>query len=120
MPKASRFTAGIVVRDGRPSHAANSTNETKITQLRIIEASLTPASVAAATVAAQTLTVTGVSASDNFVKCIKTPITNATALVDAVQNGANSISARFVNPTAGALTPTAGTYVFLVGRYSNS
>lgn len=120
MSKASRFTNGLIVRDGRPSSPAGDLNETKLTQLRVIEASLTPASVGAATVAAQTLTVTGVSTSDNFIQCIKNPISNATGVVGVVQNGANSVSMSFVNPTAGGLSPTAGTYVFLVGRYSNT
>jgi hypothetical protein len=121
MPKASRFTNGLIVRDGRPTQGiSNGLNETKLTQLRIYSVSLTPASVAAATIASQNLTVTGVTTSDSFVIPLKTPISNATGIVDITVGSANTIAARFINPTAGALTPTAGTYVFLVGRYSNS
>lgn len=120
MAKASRFTNGVIVRDGRPSSPAGDTSETKLTQLRIIEASVTPVAVATVTVADQDLTVAGVTTSDNFIQCIKTPITTAVALVECRQNGANTVKARFVNPTAGSVTPTAGTYVFLVGRYSNT
>lgn len=121
MPKASRFTNGLIVRDGRSTTGvANGTNETKLTQLRVYSLSLTPASVAAATVASQNLTVPGVTTSDNFVLVLDTPITNAVAAVEAAVGSADTMAVRFVNPTAGALTPTAGTYTFLVGRYSNS
>lgn len=121
MSKASRFTNGIIIRDGRPTSPSGDSSETKLTQLRIISASLTPAAVAAAVTAPyQTLTLTGLSASDNFVVCIADPITNNCAVGGAKVLGADSLSLQFVNPTAGAITPTAGTYVFLVGRYSNS
>lgn len=122
MAKASRFTNGLIVRDGRPTTGSpgNATNETKLTQLRVIEASLTPASVGAATVAAQSVTVTGVTTSDNYVVLIKDPISTAVGCVGCTVASANTVSMRFVNPTAGGVVPTAGTYVFLVGRYSNS
>jgi acetaldehyde dehydrogenase (acetylating) len=120
MSKASRFTNGIIVRDGRPTSPAGDTNETKLTQLRVISLSLTPASVGAATVASQNLTLTGSTASDNFVVCLSNPIANATGIVGIVKGATDVIAVSFVNPTAGALTPTTGTYVFLVGRYSNS
>jgi hypothetical protein len=118
MAKASRFTSGIIVRDGRVKPSGD-TNETKLTQLRVISASLTPASVATITVAAQTLTLTGVAAGD-FVVCISNPITNAVGITGTQATAANTISMSFVNPTAGALVPTAGTYIFLVGRFSNA
>lgn len=120
MPKASRFTNGMIVRDGRHTSMSSITDETKLTQLRVFSASLTPAEVAAATIASQNLTVSGISTSDNFVVVLKTPITNATGIVDVTASATDTLAARFVNPTAGALTPTAGTYIFLVGRYSNS
>jgi hypothetical protein len=118
MAKASRFTSGIIVRDGRVKPSGD-TSETKLTQLRVISASLTPASVATITVAAQTLALSGVAVGD-FVVCIANPIANAVGIVGVTANGANSISVSFVNPTGGALTPTAGTYTFLVGRFSNA
>lgn len=121
MPKASRFTNGVIIRDGRPSNSTGDSDETKLSQLRIISASLTPAAVGTGQTAPyQTLTLTGLSTSDNFVVCIADPITNNCAVGGAKVNGANSLSLQFVNPTAGAVTPTAGTYVFLVGRYSNT
>lgn len=80
----------------------------------LVSVSLTPAAVATVTVAAQTLTgIPGVEATD-IVICVRNPISNAVGIVGCVANGANSISMSFVNPTAGSLTPTAGTYTFLV------
>lgn len=80
----------------------------------VISAALTPASVGAATVADQTgFTVPGVDASDILV-CVRNPIANATALVKATATAANTVTLTFVNPTAGGLTPTTGTYTFLV------
>lgn len=80
----------------------------------VVSATLTPASVGAATVAAQTgFTVLGVDASD-IVVCVRNPIANATAVVQATATAANTVTLTFVNPTAGALTPTTGTYTFLV------
>lgn len=80
----------------------------------LISATLTPASVAAATVASQTgFTVPGVEATD-VVICVRDPIANSTGIVKAAATAANTVSISFVNPTAGALTPTTGTYTFLV------
>jgi hypothetical protein len=79
----------------------------------MVSVSMTPASVAAATAAYQTLTLAGVSVGD-AVLCVTDPINNATALVSARVTAANTVALQFVNPTAGALTPNPGTYVFLV------
>ena len=78
-----------------------------------ISVTLTPAAVGAATVADQNLTVNGVEPGDAIV-CVQNPIVNATALVQAKCATANTLALTFVNPTAGSLTPTTGTYVFLV------
>lgn len=79
----------------------------------MVSVSLTPASVAAATAAYQSLTIPGVQVGDQ-VLCSTDPITNSTALVSARVTATNTVALQFLNPTAGALTPTAGTYVFLV------
>ena len=80
----------------------------------LISATLTPASVGAATVATQTsFTVPGVEASD-IVFAVRDPIANATAIAKVTATAANTVSITFTNPTAGALTPTTGTYTFLV------
>lgn len=78
-----------------------------------LSVSLTPASVAAATAAYQNLTVTGLKAGTAIVP-LTDPIANSTALVSARCTTDNTLALQFVNPTAGPLTPTAGTYTFLL------
>ena len=80
-----------------------------------ISITLTPASVAAATAAKQTLTVAGLRVGDAVIP-LANPITNAVALANAEVSAANTLRLMFVNPTAGALVPTTGTYSFLVIR----
>ena len=97
---------------GIPAAGAQSATEKNVGSL--VTVTLTPISVAAATVAAQTLTaIPGVEATDVVIP-VRNPIANSVALTGAVANGANSLSLTFVNPTAGALVPTAGAYTFLV------
>lgn len=79
----------------------------------IVAVALTPAAIAAATAAEQTLTVPGVQVGD-VVICVTAPITNSTSLTGTRVTAANTVAVQFLNPTAGSLTPTAGTYVFLV------
>jgi hypothetical protein len=79
----------------------------------LVSLSLTPASVGAATSATQNVTIPGIVVGDVVVPAAD-PITNATALVAARVASANTVALRFVNPTAGPLTPTAGAYTFLV------
>lgn len=78
-----------------------------------VSLSLTPAAVGAATIASQNLTVPGVEVGDIII-AVQTPITNATGIVDCSCATAGTVAARFINPTAGSLTPTSGTYTFLV------
>lgn len=82
-------------------------------QSSIVSLSLTPAAVAAATVAGQTLTVPGIETTD-LVKLIDCPMTNAVSPTVVTASAANTVTVYYVNPTAGALTPGAGTYRFLV------
>lgn len=79
----------------------------------LISVSLTPASVATIVAAKQTVTVAGLNVGDQVIP-LSNPITNAVALTGAEVSAANTLRLTFVNPTAGALTPTAGTYTFLV------
>lgn len=79
----------------------------------VVSLSLTPVSVAAATSAYQNLTVPGVNVGDQILP-VTDPITNSVALTSARVASANTVSCQFTNPTAGALTPTAGVYAFLV------
>lgn len=80
----------------------------------LVSATLTPASVAAATTATQaSFTVPGVDVSD-IVMCVRDPIANSTSIEKVTPTAANTVSITFTNPTAGSLTPTTGTYTFLV------
>jgi hypothetical protein len=79
----------------------------------LLSLSLTPASVAAIVTAKQTFTVAGLKVGDQ-VAILSNPITNAVALCQGEVSAADTLRLTFVNPTAGALTPTAGTYTFLV------
>lgn len=80
----------------------------------VVSVTLTPASVAAATVADQTgFTIPNLVASDLLI-CVQNPISNSTALIKSTATGPATATLTFTNPTAGALVPTAGTYVFLM------
>lgn len=79
----------------------------------LLSLNLTPASVATIVSAKQTFTVPGLRVGDQ-VAILSNPITNAVALVQAEVSATDTLRCMFVNPTAGALTPTAGTYTFLV------
>jgi hypothetical protein len=88
---------------------------TPITQMRVYSPSLTPASVATIVVAEQTFTVTGLTTADKVV--VNPPsIANATGIAGARVSAADTLAIRFVNPTAGSLTPTAGVYTVLAFR----
>ena len=76
---------------------------------RTYSASLTPASVAAQSVAEQTFTVSGLRTTDRV--SVNPPATpNNIGICGARVSATDTLALRFVNPTAGALTPTAGTY----------
>ena len=88
-----------------------------IQQAVVITQTITPGSVGAANASgtAQTFNVTGVQAGDLiFVSPAATG--NATTVGDAFVSAAGQITIGFNNPTAGALTPGAGTYLILVLR----
>jgi len=88
---------------------------TPITQVRVYSQTITPASVGAATVAEQTFTVTGLTTAD---KVIVNPPVNGTAtgIAGARVSAADTLAIRYVNPTAGALTPAAGTNLIIAFR----
>lgn len=80
----------------------------------------TAAAVAAATVAEQDIDVpdgTPALKTTDLVFVAPTATTgNATGIAGARVKDADTIAVRFVNPTAGALTPAAQTYGFLIVR----
>lgn len=88
---------------------------TALTQVRVYSQTITPASVAAATVAEQTFTVTGLTTADKVV--VNTAaIANSVGIAGSRVSAADTLAVRFVNPTAGALTPTAGTWTVIAFR----
>lgn len=85
-------------------------------KLDLIKATLTPAAVGAATVAAQSFTVTGVAVGD-VVIVVKPTEQAGLGIAGARVSAANTVIISFVNPTAGAITPTAAEiYTFAVIR----
>ena len=103
--------ASVTATGGTTTGAAG----TPITQTRVYSQTITPASVAAATVAEQTFTVTGLTTAD---KVVVNPaaIANATGIAGVRVSATDTLAVRFVNPTAGALVPTAGTWTILAFR----
>lgn len=86
-----------------------------ISQIRVYSQTITPASVGAATVAEQTFTVNGLTTADKVI-VNQAAISNATGIAGVRVSAANTLAVRFVNPTAGALTPTAGTWTIVAIR----
>src|SRR5215471_12231645 len=88
-----------------------------LAQVVLVTQTITPGSVGAANASgvAQTFTVTGVAVGDAiFISPAATG--NATTVGDAFASAANQITITFNNPTAGALTPGAGSYLIMVCR----
>ena len=81
----------------------------------LVQLALTPAAVNTIIAPYQNVTIPGVRVGDLVIP-MGNPITNNVALVAARVASANTVALQFVNPTAGSLTPTAGTYSFLVLR----
>jgi hypothetical protein len=88
---------------------------TGITGMAVYMPSLTPSSVGSATVAEQTFTVAGLTTADAVI-VNGPPNTKATGIAGARVSAADTLAIRFVNPTAGALTPDAGTFTVLALR----
>lgn len=81
----------------------------------VIEASLTPAEVATIVTVEQDFTVTGLKVGDAVTVC-PPGITAGASIVCARVKSANTLSIQFVNPTAGNVTPLAGTHRIVVYR----
>ena len=80
-----------------------------------ISQTLTPIAVGAATCAEQTFTVPGLQVGD-FVDVSAPGVTAGVAAATARVSATNTLAVTFINPTAGALTPTAGIYQIQVMR----
>lgn len=81
----------------------------------VISQSITPVSVAAQSVSRQTFTVTGLLATD-IVTVIPPASSGNVTLVGWRVSATNQIELTFINPTAGALTPTSGIFAIEVTR----
>lgn len=79
--------------------------------------SITPASVSTITSPEQTFTVPGIVLATDAVIGIEPPSNvNGVSLTYARVTADNTIAIKFVNPTAGSVTPAAGLYNFTVVR----
>lgn len=97
-----------------PPHAS-----AQIAAIFTVAASLTPASVGAAATAEQTFNpgaFAGILATDNVMLLTAPARTNSILIGSCRVSALGTIAVNYVNPTAGALTPPAGTYAFMVLR----
>lgn len=88
---------------------------TPITQISVYTPSLTPTSVAAATTAEQTFTVPGLTTADKIIVNGPAPVAG-TGIVNARVSAENTLAITFINTTAAAVTPAAGTYTIIAFR----
>ena len=83
----------------------------------VVSVSLTPAEVATIVTAEQTFTVKGLVLGDVISGFhLDAAIDTVTAAVSARVSAADTLAVIFVNATAGNVTPTAGTYKFILTR----
>ena len=79
---------------------------------KIYAPTLTPAEVATIVAAEQTFTVAGLEVGDCVI--VNGPANStATGLCGARVSAANTLALTYTNPTAGALTPTAGVFTIV-------
>jgi hypothetical protein len=95
---------------------------TNVVKGGVFSLSLTPASVATVTVAAQNFANTGIGLNlgDMVTVAFNGAQTAGVSVTDAYVSASDQLTIRFVNPTAGALTPAAGTYLVSVQRPNTS
>lgn len=112
---ASPTLTGVTAATGSFSTSATVGGGTAITKIVVYSQTITPASVAAAVCAEQTFTVTGLTTADKVL--YNPPATgNATSAAQARVSAANTLAVMYCNPTAGALTPGAGTGIVVAFR----
>ncbi len=107
--------AAATTLDGAAVKTAAS-GATRLSQLLQFSAALTPAQVAANTSAEQAFAVAGVAVGDLLASAIKPSATAGIGIVNARVSGVNQVSITFMNNTAGAITPPAETYAFVIAR----
>lgn len=85
-----------------------------LTQIAVFAPTLTPSSVPAASAPEQMFTVPGLTTADRVI--LNGPAPNGCPPVHARVSALNTLAVTFANPTAGALTPAAGTYTIIALR----
>lgn len=85
----------------------------------VVDVSWTPSAVSTVTAPVQTVTVPGVKAGD-FVTVTPPGQTAGVTIGSCRVSADNTVSVQFVNPTAGSVTPAAGTHKFLVVRHEGA
>jgi hypothetical protein len=110
-----------------PGPASTNTQEsfapmTNVVKGGVFSLSLTPASVATITTAAQNFANTGIglAVGDYVSVAFNGAQTAGVGVLDAYVSAADQLTIRFVNPTAGSVTPAAGTYLVSVQRPSTT
>lgn len=112
---ADTFTGALTGTTATASTSMTVGGGTAITKIAVYSQTITPASVGAATVAEQTFTVTGLTTADKVI--VNHAATgNATGIAGVRVSAADTLAISFVNPTAGALVPGAGTYSIVAIR----
>lgn len=85
--------------------------------LYYIQTTITPVAVAGATSpVVQTFTVNGLKASDNIIDVDPPTDVAGIGVIGGYATAANTLGIKFINPTAGSLTPSAGVYTLTVLR----
>ena len=110
-----------------PGPASTNTQEsfapmTNVVKGGVFSLSLTPSAVATITTAAQHFANTGIglAVGDYVSVAFNGAQTAGVGVLDAYVSAADQLTIRFVNPTAGSVTPAAGTYLVSVQRPSTS
>lgn len=94
---------------------ANSQIAGNVIVTTVVDVSWTPTEVATITAPAQTVTVPGVKLGDTVI--VTPPAQTAGVTIgSAYVSAADTVSVQFVNPTAGGVTPNAGTHKFTIFR----
>lgn len=84
--------------------------------ISLVSVSLTPTAVSTITAPAQTFTVPGLKLGDAILSVTPPGQTAGATIGSARVSAADTLSVQFVNPTAGSVTPTAGTHIIAVAR----
>ena len=82
----------------------------------LVAVSWTPSAVSTVTAPVQTVTVPGAKLGDAVI--VTPPGQTAGVTIGSARvSAADTVSVQFVNPTAGSVTPNAGTHIFTILRY---